>query len=543
MRRRRFLRTAAGVAGLSALATDVSLVTATDADAGNDRTDASPASRSTTTTATETTTTTPPTTAGAPALSPLGSVAVTGTQEVARSDDGQTAYVATTSGFAVVDVSDPANPTVIARNDDVLGDSDAGRLEGIWDLSVSGDRLLVGGPGITVIDSLFRGVVHYDVSDPANPQRLGRYATDGGVHNCYLAGRFAYLFEDGLSVVDVGRRQPEQVATWKPADHDEKWGDLPDALLGFHDLWIEDDRAYLAGWDAGTWTLDVSDPTDPTIVGRVGDYTYEQLTNVEDPDREFQEPPGNSHYVQPAHGGDILGVGGESWDTDPDDDTGGPSGIDLWDVSDPTNGKKLATIDPPTLPAGTADSQRVSTTAHNFDVHGDTLYASWYLGGVTVHDISDPAAPERIGRWQDAEKPIWAAEVGVPGEFFVASSGSGLLSTLSGNELFTFSDPADATPTPAQSQTPTYTFNTETPTPTQSSTPTATPTPTQTATPTQTPTPKPTETPAPGDTETDADEDGAAATTGSGPGFGALAGLSALGLGAWRALRRGDSEG
>jgi serine-aspartate repeat-containing protein C/D/E len=86
---------------------------------------------------------------------------------------------------------------------------------------------------------------------------------------------------------------------------------------------------------------------------------------------------------------------------------------------------------------------------------------------------------------------------------------------------------------------------TPTPSPTPSPSPTPTPTPvtstlTDEATPTPVPTPSTaTATPAVGDT------DGAgtpATTTESGPGFGALAALSALGVGAWRLLGRNDKR-
>ncbi|MFB6227235.1 MAG: hypothetical protein ABEH88_01405 [Halobacteriales archaeon] len=65
------------------------------------------------------------------------------------------------------------------------------------------------------------------------------------------------------------------------------------------------------------------------------------------------------------------------------------------------------------------------TTAHNFEIHGDRLYSSWYRAGVKIHDISDPGSPELLAWWlRPRETSFWTAQVGVPGEFFIASSAS-----------------------------------------------------------------------------------------------------------------------
>jgi hypothetical protein len=503
----------------------------------------------------ETTTETPTETPSDGEYGPIGSVDVGQAKEIVTTPDGQYAFVTKlNTGFHVVDISDGSNPEIVYTKDEVL--PDRGPLTGIFDLKYDRGRLLVAGPGGR--GSGFKGLALYDVSDPTSPEQINHYSSFSSIHNCYLQGRFAYLTGGKkFKVVDMGRDGGSFVGDWLPDDGFEK---LSRSLAYVHDLYVEGDRAYVAYWDGGSYVVDVSDPTEPETLGRAGNRTLEELQDI--PSDEYGEaslePPGNAHYVQPAKGGDVMLVGGESWDlssdTDesPEEDTGGPSGIEFWDISNLESPTKLATIAPPSVPEGKTAYRRGGfwTTSHNFEVHGDSLYSSWYQGGVTVHDISDPANPTELASWRDGENSaIWGTAVGVPGETFVASD------YTSDGAVMVFDDPTDAQPTTTAEPTATYTFTpTPTPTPTPEPTPTPTPTatPTPEPTPTDTPTPEPTATPTPeptatpteatGGTATATDTDADATTTGSGPGFGALAGLSALGLGAWRVLRSDDEE-
>jgi hypothetical protein len=250
-------------------------------------------------------------------------------------------------------------------------------------------------------------------------------------------------------------------------------------------------------------------------------------------------PPGNHHYVATDESGTILGVGRESWGRRVTEDAtatpaadvaandsgasgtaaslsaapgeefvGGPSGIDLWDVSDPARPTPLSTIPAPASPDPTYGG--VWTTAHNFELSGGVLYSSWYRGGVKRHDVSDPAAPTEVSWWRDPDAAsFWTARLAAPGEregFFVASS-MGVGDAPAG--LYTFPDHAgeQADPPgvlPSGTATPRPRYGTATP-------------------------------------------GGSAATPGSGtgggisaPGFGVVAGVSGMALAAWRLLRRAE---
>jgi hypothetical protein len=448
---------------------------------------------------------------------PLGRVSVDGAKEVVAADG--VAYLATTDGFAAVDVSDPADPAVLAERRDLLAGREDGPLRLIYDVKVSGDSLLVVGPANGLQDA-FTGAVCYDVSDPADPTRRSVYGTDFPIHNAFLVGTTAYLTgNDGrgnpLVVVDVAAG--EELGRWSPAREDEAWLDVPPGLRTLHDVYVQDGTAYLPYWDAGTWMVDVSDPTAPSTIAKVRGPPPEDLASRGR--GAALEPPGNDHYATVNESGSLLAIGMESWDLRSGDGRGGPSGVDLYDVSTPTAAERVATVSPP--PAANDDRQDGTwTTSHNLDLAAGRLYASWYQGGVQVFDLSDPAEPGLLREWADPDRTsFWAAVATAPGEFFVASS------TDYRDErpaLFTFPDaPIDERST-----------RTQTPTPTR--------TPTATATTTSTPDGANGSDPESG---TNATSPPNGTTSSDGPGFGFVGGLAGLvggGIGVWRA--RGSSE-
>ncbi|WP_459192899.1 LVIVD repeat-containing protein [Halosimplex sp. J119] len=575
MRRREYLRSAVGAAGLAGIAGNA--LTA----AGSDD-DESPSTQSTTATAT-TSTAAPETTAegsDSDGFSPLAHVEVATdgtsyqTTEAVAEPSGRYVFASRLDGFYVVDCDDPENPEIVGEYSGITS-PDGRAIERILDLKYNQGRLMLA----TEMGSQFQGIALYDVRDPTAPEPLKTYATSYAIHNADLHGEYAYLSTGtALDIVHVAPDEPESVARWSVTDYDDTYAEVSRSLRNLHDVYVQNGRAYLANWDAGTWILDVSDPENPEHVGHATDYSAEQLADL---DRSkiseySMEPEGNDHYVQPSDDDDLLAVGGESWDLEYDsietdepdeEDLGGPSGIVLWDISDPANPESLSEIEPPMPPEDETGNRRGGyyTTSHNFEIAGDYLYSSWYRGGVKVHDISDPENPEELAHWADGdEASFWTARVGVPGGYFFGTSYQHPTENGGPGGFYTFPDPTDndATVTPSgdpvfagtASGTATDTAATATDTPTESPTATATETPTATATETPTDTATPTagstvtETPMAGGTDpgTDAptDEPNVTATdtsSGDGAGLGVLSGLTALGIGAWR-LREADEE-
>ncbi|SDQ81304.1 LVIVD repeat-containing protein [Halopelagius longus] len=374
---------------------------------------------------------------------PYGHVELEGTKEAVVSPDGDVAYVATTTGYAAVDVSVPDRPQVLADVRDPVSEHEAGPLREIHDVNLDAESntLAVVGPANSRPGAV-SGVLLVDVSDPAAPERVSFVETSYPIHNCFLRGGVAYLTgNDGEDnpLVLVDAASGEELGRWALSDADPAWGDVDASLRPLHDVFVRGDVAHLSLWDAGTWLVDVSDPSDLTAVGSVeapDPTTLSSLSSAEVRGRPIA-PPGNHHYSATDESGDLLAVGKESWArradaTDAGTETGtgeeqrvgGPSGIDLWDVSDPAAPERLSTIAPPPSPDPTYGG--VWTTAHNFQIRDGRLYSSWYQGGVKRHDVSDPRNPRQLSWWRAPEKTrFWSAELAVPGAregFFVASS-------------------------------------------------------------------------------------------------------------------------
>jgi len=457
------------------------------------------------------------------AYAPLGHVDLPGAKEAVVGDDGDTAYVATTDGFATVDVSDPANPRVLMRASSLLSDRETGPMAGVFDVKVDGDTLVAVGPANPVQEEVFQGMAVYDVSDPAAPELRAAHETGHPIHNAYLDGDTVYLTgtrveHSPVVVVDVSGGEPEELARWSRVDHDEAWADVRNSN---HDLYVHDDTLYVAHWDAGTWLVDVSDPANPEYLNHFGHYSLEDLRELEDPQAGF-ELPGNAHYVAVNDDASLLACGAEAWDVSPDDGSqDAPGGIDIWDVTDPEDPEKLSFVEaPPTPDAGRRGTW---TTSHNFDFDGDRLYTSWYQGGVKVHDVSDPANPEELAWWRrPSESMFWTAQsLGGDADAFVASSMRGGEEYAAG--LFTFPDRAGEQADPPSLTATDQTTSDGGPTTTTTDEPTTS---TTTATTTAT------------GTQDDGGESGQSV-----PGFGVLAtvtGASAAALAAWR--RRGSRE-
>lgn len=355
---------------------------------------------------------------------PLSSVEISGATD--GTVQGEFAYVAADDGFVVVDISTPESPTIVAERRAIPTPTEE-PFVGLLDCWCWEDRLVIGGPGNWNTNA-FHGFALYDIADPTDPERLALYETGkpstGGhyIHNLYIDDGTVYLTGSGdpanpLVMVDITGDEPREVGRWSLEMYDSGYGDVSVAFRSLHDVTVRDGVAYVPCWDAGTWIVDVSDPADPGVLAQISQYELDELRRFtgNEATRESTKPPGNAHYTMVNDDGTLLAVGQEAWAFD---GTGGPGGVDLYDVSTKAEPVHLARIDAPQ-----GDDQTRSgafTTAHNLDFAGDRLYTSWYYGGVRVHDISEPSSPAEVTHWQDDETSFWTAEASE--DVFVATS-------------------------------------------------------------------------------------------------------------------------
>jgi hypothetical protein len=469
-------------------------------------------------------------------FTPLGSVSIPKAKEVVVDAAGTHAYIATTDGFSVVDLADPSAPVVVFDQPNIGADQENGPVKQVYDVKLDepNDLLVATGPaqGGGTLD----GVAVFDVSVPSAPERIRFFETPFFNHNCDIDDGIVHLCGNNFTtngIVSYNARTGERLGDWSIVSVDDRWQDVSFSNWTLHDVHVRDGVAYLAHWDAGTWMVDVSDPTTPELIARVRGRSVETFLNMagDEARREAIEPPGNDHTAVSDPSGDMLGIGVESWDAG-DDESGGPGGVHLYDISDPSTPTEHSVIPPPT---GGSQSRRdgVSewSTSHNFELSDGLSYTSWYNGGVRLHDISDPSEPQLLAAWQSEDTAFWSAQAATEA-FFVASSYVDPTADKrrQGARLYTFpviqeqvtSPDATATPTSSPGKPSTTTATTATPTPAE--------TPSSTATATNSPT----------STESvDLVQQTPDGSSAEGPGFGLWTAVLAIGLGAARYLSRG----
>ncbi len=340
---------------------------------------------------------------------------------------GDYAYLAGLGGTPVqiVDISDPANPAVVATaaSPDPFCSSQDVKVETVNTRYFKGDLMAVAG------ERCFSGLQLWDVSDPTQPELLSAINAldDPGqpefIHNVYIfeQGNRAYvigvsgffevfsLLQYGFTLGDVlvvdvtDPENPQTVGDWGAGkDGGLAYGtpffppffppgsdctpppggvelcrgdDFPGVVA--HDVWVNEQGtiAYVSYWDAGVVVLDVSDPTDPTSVG----VAFEPL-----------DSEGNAHVAVPAHGGNLLVVGDEDF-------TAEPWGfMRFFDTSDPSNPVEVGTFATDNSLNHPQAPFPVSFSAHNVIVRGNRAFISWYNDGIRVLDFAQPDAVREI---------------------------------------------------------------------------------------------------------------------------------------------------
>ena len=341
---------------------------------------------------------------------------------------GDWAYTANDESIATVDLSDPTTP--------LLGGTAVATGSDNADVKVAGDIAVLANdgadPGDADYDTNPGGISVFDVSDPTVPEQVSFYAAAGGVHNCYFDGTYAYLtviddFEYARMVI-VDLSDPTDPVSlegdtrgsggaWMLRDEHRAMAEA--GVNPLHDIYVQDDLAYLAYWDAGCVVVDVSDPTDPRAVAHFG--AGPQAAEQPDDTADFYQrylggERTNAHYARPSPDGDYTYVGAETF-PGPFEDTvvpGDHGGIRVFDTSDVSASstpsdpyeEEIAYIPAPEHPTDATDPV---TTSHNFDVTDEKLFASWYQGGIRAYDLSDPTNPTELAAQAPPGTAFWTA--------------------------------------------------------------------------------------------------------------------------------------
>jgi hypothetical protein len=269
--------------------------------------------------------------------------------------EGNYAYLgsfADSTGVAIIDISNPANPFLAATYDPGFVLQDVKVHNGVGYFANDG------GGGVHIVD----------LSDPTSPSLYSKItpAQNGhtGSHNIFVANNFLYEVPKGaagsdVKVFDVSNpANPTFVRNITTND------------TRIHDITVVGSRLYTSGLDGTTNIYDVSSmstTTAPTPLGTVA-------TGV------------NTHSNWASSDGSLLISSTEV----------NNGKVTLWDISNPASAVFLSEITNASLELGPYLDD-FSVTPHNPFLVGDTLYISWMRAGLQVMDVSDPSDPVATG--------------------------------------------------------------------------------------------------------------------------------------------------
>lgn len=297
---------------------------------------------------------------------------------------GHYAFVGTSgSDLDVVDISDPAAPSVVATLDVPVRDAETIAYP-------DGQVVLVTTDGGEVFIS--------DITDPTAPSRITTLTVTGGAHNvAVLPGTpLYYNSPSGGDVTDIwdlsDPANPDLVQQWENGAgcHDIMW---------HIDAHAEKYRGYCAGLGE-TQIWDVTDPKDPAVI-----------TSIPLPAIGTDSVPISiSHLAMVNHDATVLIVGDETGggalpacdvyvNTPVTGTASGPSGnlwfYDITDETDPVYVSKMS-VSAPSFSTCTSHFGRVIEDT-------DHLVMAFYGAGVALVDFTDPGNPVLVDQWRPIE--------------------------------------------------------------------------------------------------------------------------------------------
>lgn len=305
----------------------------------------------------------------------------------------------------IIDIANPDNPQFVS---DLAIDAE---VDNVW---VEGNYVYAAAG--------LMGMLIIDVSDPSAPEIIAEYPASSDIESivvidtlAFIAGRFIYPSSEPFQIINVADvYNPELIGY---IDENIGWN---------HDLIVEGDYAYLANSYGGFVIVDVSSLSNPFILTQLEDITYPRvLGKVDD-------------YLFMDFGFDTLQVFEVSTPTSPEQVAFyeiGRSAMDF-DISD--GYLFIAGNDLPILDVVDVENIRQvseyevpGATSSVFKV-GDFLYTAETGFGLHIHDITDPAYPDRISQLE------------LPEYYYTYHLSENNLYSLSGNELgiIDISDPS-----------------------------------------------------------------------------------------------------
>jgi len=271
------------------------------------------------------------------------------------------------------DVTDPANMVII---DTIKVDART-----VNDVKISED----GRVGVITREGASNrknGFVVLDVQDPYDVKILSEFndGLTGGVHNVFIYDDHVYAVNNGrkYDVINIENpKNPFRVGVYE----------LDTPGHGVHDVWVIDGLAYSSNWADGVHVVDVGGvKQDETNRSRNQYNPFLAKAGQGSPGNpvklgSWADRNGHNHAAFPfvsQSTDNFYIITGDEWAKSIPGEEGSvyQGGFHFVDFTDTEN------------PTETAVYQVPEVGSHNHWVHGDTLFAGYYYGGIRIVDIS-----------------------------------------------------------------------------------------------------------------------------------------------------------
>jgi PGF-pre-PGF domain-containing protein len=163
---------------------------------------------------------------------------------------GDYAYAAENATFEILDITDPASPTLIGSYE---------TQDPIYDIEIADNYAYVANYG--------NGLIILNITDPTSPELIGNYDTTALTSAVAVTGNYVCLADhyNGLVILDAtDPKSPIFTGSYDTAGFAEG-------------LAVADDHAYLADGSNGLVIMDITDPASPQLTGN-----YDTPGNAED---------------------------------------------------------------------------------------------------------------------------------------------------------------------------------------------------------------------------------------------------------------------
>ena len=308
-------------------------------------------------------------------------------------------------GWSILDVTDPKRPEVVNF---IEGPSNTWTIQmdvedGLMITALEQMPQSWGGDPSAPFDE---GVLIWDLKDdPVHPKLLGHFHTGGsGTHrNGYPGGRYVHLaagmpgFSGNIYVImdiDDPTHPVEAGRWWVPGQH-EAGGETPEPSVSLHGPpFVVGDLVYLSYGAAGLIALDISDVSNPQLVGRL-DFAPPFVPNIA------------VHSVLPLPERGIAVVNSEAIASRGNEPLNHASTVD---ISNPSRPRLLSVFPLPEPPPGAPFASFYDRGGrfgpHNtnmlyhspFTNHStDLIYLAYFNAGLRIFDIKDARGPEEVG--------------------------------------------------------------------------------------------------------------------------------------------------